>query len=334
MKNLIQSNYLPVSCEQQPTGAALVPADPDMVWMPGGAFQMGSDHHYPEERPVHRVSVDGFWIDRAPVTNREFRRFVEATGYVTSAEIAPDPTDYPGARPEMLKPGSLVFTPPHHRIVDLRDWSQWWRFKFGACWRYPYGRDHAFRMLDDHPVVHVAWRDVLSYAAWVGKDLPTEAEWEFAGRGGLDGAEFAWGDEFIPNQRHMANTWQGEFPTENTRADGYARTSPVTAFPPNGYGLYDMIGNVWEWTSDWYSARHESSDARGCCPSVNPGGASEQDSYDRCQPTIRIPRKVLKGGSHLCAPNYCRRYRPAARHPQPIDTSASHIGFRCVLRAH
>jgi formylglycine-generating enzyme required for sulfatase activity len=293
---------------------------------------MGSDRHYPEERPVHSVRVDGFWIDRAPVTNRQFRRFVEATQYVTYAEIAPDPKDYPGALPHMLKPGSLVFTPTRH-AVDLREWRQWWRFKFGACWKRPYGAGSSLIGLDEHPVVHIAYRDAQAYAEWADKTLPSEAEWEFAGRGGLEGAEFAWGDEFLPQRRHMANTWQGAFPHENTQADGFARTSPVGAFPPNGYGLYDMIGNVWEWTTDWYSASHETVSAPVCCPVGNPGGAAEQDSYDACQPHIRIPRKVVKGGSHLCAPSYCRRYRPAARHAQPVDTSMSHLGFRCIVRA-
>ena len=304
---------------------------PQMVWVPGGVFCMGSDHHYPEEQPVHRVRVDGFWMDRTPITNREFRRFSEATGYVTFAQIAPDPKDYPGALPHMLKAGSLVFTPPQ-RPVDLRDWSRWWQFKFGACWRRPYGQASSLAGLDEHPVVHIAYRDAEAYARWAGKELPTEAEWEFAARGGLDRAEFAWGDEFTPGGRHMANTWQGEFPSENTCADGYARTSPVTAFSPNGYGLHDMIGNVWEWTMDWYSAQHELSAASPCCPAENPLGATEEGSYDQCQLQLRIPRKVVKGGSHLCAPNYCRRYRPAARHAQPIDTSMSHIGFRCVMR--
>ena len=306
------------------------PARPDMIWIAGGTFMMGSDRHYPEERPAHRVQVGGFWIDRTPVTNREFRRFVDATGYVTVAEVAPDAKDYPGALPHMLRAGSLVFTPPH-RVANLTDWSQWWRFRFGACWHRPYGKGSA-RALPDHPVVHVAWRDVLAYATWAGKALPTEAEWEFAARGGLEEAEFAWGHEFTPSGRHMANTWQGEFPLENTRADGYARTSPVTAFPPNGHGVFDMIGNVWEWTADWYSARHEPA-ASPCCPSAHADGAREQDSCDPCEPELRIPRKVLKGGSHLCAPNYCRRYRPAARHAQPIDSGASHIGFRCIERA-
>jgi formylglycine-generating enzyme required for sulfatase activity len=313
------------------SAAQSVPSKTDMVWLPGGVFLMGSDQHYPEEQPAHRVRVDGFWVDRTPVTNREFRRFVEATGHVTFAEIAPDPKDYPGALPHMLKPGSLVFTPPRG-AVDLRDWSQWWKFKFGANWRRPYGPGNPAAAFDEHPVVHVAYSDAEAYAKWAGKELPTEAEWEYAARGGLDGAEFAWGEEFTPQRKYMANTWQGDFPHENTRADGYARTSPVTAFPPNGYGIYDMIGNTWEWTTDWYAARHVASPASPCCPSENPRGAPREGSYDSCQPDIRIPRKVLKGGSHLCAPNYCRRYRPAARHAEPIDTSTSHVGFRCILR--
>jgi formylglycine-generating enzyme required for sulfatase activity len=256
---------------------------------------------------------------------------VEATGYVTFAEIPPDPKDYPGALPHMLKAGSLVFAPPRGP-VDLSDWSQWWQFRFGAFWRRPYGPGSSLAGLEEHPVVHIAYRDAEAYASWARKELPTEAEWEFAARGGLDGAEFAWGDEFAPQQRHMANTWQGEFPHENTRADGYARTSPVTAYPPSGYGLYDMIGNVWEWTTDWWGPRHEATAPGPCCPSENPRGTAEEGSYDACQPNIRIPRKVLKGGSHLCAPNYCRRYRPAARHAEPIDTSTSHVGFRCIIR--
>jgi formylglycine-generating enzyme required for sulfatase activity len=302
----------------------------DMVWIPGGVFRMGSDNHYPEEAPAHRVSVDGFWIDRTPVTNKAFRKFVNATAYVTLAEITPDAKDYPGALPHMLKAGSLIFDLPKHP-VSLEDWRQWWRFKFGANWRRPYGPRSSISGLDHHPVVHIAYRDAEAYANWAGKDLLTEAEWEFAARGGLDGAEFAWGDEFMPGGRHMANTWQGDFPHQNLAADGYERTSPATAFPPNGYGLYDMIGNVWEWTADWFSARHEVP-AKACCVPNNPRGGREEESRDRCQPDIAIPRKVLKGGSHLCAPNYCRRYRPAARHAQPIDTSASHVGFRCVVR--
>jgi formylglycine-generating enzyme required for sulfatase activity len=305
---------------------------PEMVWVPGGEFHMGSERHYPEERPVHLVRVDGFWMDRTPVTNREFARFIKETGYVTFAEIRPDPKDYPGALPHMLKAGSLVFTPPSHP-VDLRVWSQWWRFKFGAYWRRPYGPGSSLTGLDEHPVVHIAYKDAEAYAQWAGKALPTEAEWEFTARGGLDRAEFAWGDEFTPQRQHMANTWQGDFPHQNTRLDGYERTSPVTAFPANGYGIHDLIGNVWEWTTDWYSSRHETAAPSPCCPAENPRGAPEAGSYDTCQPEIRIPRKVLKGGSHLCAPNYCRRYRPAARHAEPIDTSTSHVGFRCIVRS-
>lgn len=304
---------------------------PGMVFVSGGTYHMGSDKHYPEEAPVHRVTVDGFWIDEAPVTNAEFRVFVEATGYVTFAEIAPKAEDYPGALPHMLKAGSLVFNPPAGP-VDLRNWASWWEFRFGANWRKPYGRGSWIKGLDDHPVVHVAYRDAEAYAAWVGKELPTEAEWEFAARGGLEGAEFAWGDELTPGGRHMANTWQGNFPYENLELDRYARTSPVRAFPQNGYGLYDMIGNVWEWTTDWYAPKHQADAAKACCIPENPRGAGREASYDPNQPQIRIPRKVLKGGSHLCAPNYCRRYRPAARHPEPIDTSTSHVGFRCVVR--
>jgi sulfatase modifying factor 1 len=302
-----------------------------MVSIPGGTFRMGSNRHYPEEAPVHRVAVSGFWRDRTPVTNREFRKFINATGYVTFAEIAPDPKDYPGALPHMLKPGSLVFTPPD-RPVDLRNIANWWTFTFGANWRRPYGKGSSIRGLDDHPVVHIAYRDAEAYAKWAGKDLPTEAEWEFAARGGLDGADFPWGDELTPGGQYMANTWQGEFPWQNLAADGYERTSPVGAFPPNGYGLFDMIGNVWEWTSDWYTPRHASDPPKACCIPQNPRGGREQDSYDPSQPEIKIPRKVLKGGSHLCALSYCRRYRPAARHAEPIDTSTSHVGFRCVQR--
>jgi formylglycine-generating enzyme len=303
----------------------------DMVRIPGGTFRMGSNNHYPEEAPVHRVTVDGFWIDRTPVTNHQFKRFVIATGHKTTAEIPPDPKDYPGALPHMLYAGSLVFVRPSS-TVDLRDWSQWWTFMKDAWWRRPYGPKSNIYTSDNHPVVHVSYSDALAYAQWAGKDLPTEAEWEFAARGGLDGAEFAWGDEFTPGGVHMANTWQGDFPLHNLNQDGYEHTSPVTAFPANGYGLHDMIGNVWEWTSDWYAAKHEADAAKACCIPENPRGGREEGSYDPCQPNIRIPRKVIKGGSHLCAPNYCRRYRPAARHAEAIDTSTSHLGFRCVMR--
>jgi sulfatase modifying factor 1 len=306
-------------------------APPGMIWVPGGTFKMGSDWHYPEEAPAHAVRVDGFCIDRTPVTNREFLSFVKAAGHVTLAELAPDPKDYPDALPHMLRAGSLIFNPPKGP-VDLNDWSLWWQFKFGANWRRPYGPRSSIAGLSEHPVVHVAYRDAEAYAKWAGKELPSEAEWEYAARGGLDGAEFAWGDEFAPGGRQMANTWRGDFPHENARLDGFDRTSPVTAFPPNGYGIHDMIGNVWEWTTDWFAARLDADAARPCCAPQNPRGGREEESYDPCQPESRIPRKVIKGGSHLCAPNYCRRYRPAARHAQPVDTSTSHLGFRCILR--
>jgi formylglycine-generating enzyme required for sulfatase activity len=317
---------------KRPGPAPEAPAYPNMIFIPGGAFRMGSDQHYPEEAPAHQVAVGGFWIDRTPVTNREFRKFVNATGHVTVAEIKPDAKDYPGALPHMLKAGSLVFTPPK-RPVDLRNWGEWWNFKFGAEWRRPYGPRSSISGLDDHPVVHIAYRDAEAYAKWARKELPTEAEWEFAARGGLDGAEFAWGEAFTPGDRQMANTWQGAFPHQNLTLDGYERTSPVTTFPPNGYGVHDMIGNVWEWTSDWFSQKHEADAPKGCCIPENPRGGGEDGSYDPRQPNIRIPRKVINGGSHLCAPNYCRRYRPAARHAEPIDTSTSHLGFRCLVRA-
>jgi len=294
-----------------------------MEFVPGGTFLMGSDRHYPEEAPAHRVTVGGFWIAATPVTNAQFRRFVQATGHVTVAERAPDPASYPGARPELLVAASSVFVKPG-RGVDMRDPYQWWIWTPGADWQHPDGPQSTIDGLDEHPVRHVAWDDVVAYAHWADGDVPTEAEWEFAARGGLDGAEYAWGDELTPFGRHMANTWQGEFPVLNTRADGYETTSPVGAFPPNGYGLFDMIGNVWEWTSDWYG---EHAPAEACCARVD----RRQRSIDPNDPA-RVPRRVIKGGSHLCAPNYCRRYRPAARMAQAVDTSTSHLGFRLVVR--
>jgi sulfatase modifying factor 1 len=313
------------------TSEIKTPKSAPMAYLPGGTFSIGSDNHYPEEAPQHQVSVDPFWIDETPVTNAQFRAFVEDTNYLTFAEIAPLASDYPGVLPHMLKAGSLVFRPPGGR-VDLRDWSQWWQFCFGANWRRPEGRGSWIRGRDDHPVVHIAYVDAEAYAAWAHKELPTEAEWEYAARGGLDGAEFAWGDEFMPGDKHMANTWQGEFPTENLKLDGYDGTAPVKAFPPNGFGIYDMIGNVWEWTSDWYAPKHAAKPAKACCIPKNPRGPAKELSYDPNQPHIKMARKVLKGGSHLCAPNYCRRYRPAARHAEPVDTSTNHVGFRCVIR--
>jgi sulfatase modifying factor 1 len=311
---------------------ATAPPFPDMVWIPGGTFRMGSDKHYPEERPAHRVTVDGFWIDRYPVTNERFARFVAATSHTTFAEMPPKPDDYPGSNPELLFAGSLVFVQPP-RAIDLSDVTNWWQYVRGADWRHPYGPESSLEGLAQHPVVHVAFGDAESFAAWEGKALPTEAEWEFAARGGLDGAAYAWGDEFLPEDRHLANTWQGEFPWQHLSRDGYERTSPVGVFPPNGYGLYDVIGNTWEWTTDWYQPKHPREEMKACCIPSNPRGPALEASYDPSQPAIAIPRKVLKGGSHLCAPNYCRRYRPAARYPQPVDTSTSHVGFRCIVRS-
>ena len=302
---------------------------PDMVWVAGASFVMGSDKHYPEEGPAHDVSVDGFWIDPTPVTNAQFLRFVATTGHVTVAEQTPNAADYPGAKPELLVPASAVFRRPEHR-VDMRNHYNWWTYVPGADWRHPLGPESSLDGLDNHPVVHVTYADAAAYARWAGKKLPTEAEWEMAARGGMT-SEFAWGDDLHPGGRFMANTWQGEFPTENLASDGFETTSPVRHFPPNAFGLYDMIGNVWEWTTDWYSTRHRAK-GHGCCAQVNPRGGERETSYDPQIP-VRIPRKVMKGGSFLCAPNYCRRYRPAARMAQPIDTSTCHLGFRCVIRS-
>jgi sulfatase modifying factor 1 len=308
------------------------PSTHDMRRIPGGVFAMGSERYYPEERPVRTVRVDGFWMDEAPVTNRAFARFVEATGHRTLAEIAPDPADYPGMPPEFAQPGSLLFMPAA-TPVDLQDFRQWWQFSFGTDWRHPHGPDSSLEGLWDHPVVHIAYEDAQAYARWAGKALPTETEWEFAARGGLERAEFAWGDELAPGGAMLANYWQGEFPHRNLMTDGFLRTSPVGAYPPNGYGLFDMIGNVWEWTVDWFAVPKPARKTLGaCCVPANPRGGTERESLDPCTPHVPIGRKVLKGGSHLCAENYCQRYRPAARHPQPVDSSTSHIGFRCIIR--
>jgi formylglycine-generating enzyme required for sulfatase activity len=312
-------------------GGTATAIDEGMVWIEGGEFTMGSDRHYPEEAPAHRVRVAGFWIDRHQVTNERFRRFTKETGYVTVAQRPPDPADYPGARPEMLVPSSTVFVPPSGP-VDIGNPYSWWTFIRGADWRHPRGPGTTIRGVSRHPVVHVAWEDVIAYARWAGKELPTEAEWEFAARGGLDGAEFAWGDELTPGGRHMANVWQGEFPYENRLEDGFGWTAPVGSFDPNGYGLYDMAGNVWEWTADWY--QEHGGIEHACCTIDDPRGGDADSSMDPhdTELGIRMPRKVIKGGSHLCAENYCRRYRPAARMAQAIDTSTSHLGFRCIVR--
>ena len=305
----------------------------EMVWIAGGTFRMGSNDFYPEERPVHRVAVDAFWIDAHPVTNAKFASFVDATGYVTVAERVPDPVDYPGLEPALLVPGSLVFRRPPYR-VSLKNYRQWWTYVPGACWKNPEGPTSNLNGRENHPVVHIAYEDAEAFARWAGKQLPTEAEWEFAARGGLEGAAFVWGDEVAPEGRIMANTWQGEFPWQNLKTDGYEGTSPVGAFPANGYGLFDMAGNVWEWTSDFFRSRHPAEAVKACCVPRNPRVESAEQSYAVDQPSTNIPRKVLKGGSHLCAPNYCLRNRPAARQGEAIETSACHIGFRCIVRAN
>jgi sulfatase modifying factor 1 len=304
-----------------------LPVMSDQVWIDSGEFLMGSDSHYVDEGPARRVAVDGFHIDTHPVTNSEFGEFMAATGHVTLAEITPKAEDYPGARAEDLVPGSLVFqmTPGPVRLDDYR---QWWAWTHGADWRHPTGPESGLEGLDDHPVVHIGFDDAVAYAEWAGKRLPTEAEWEFAARGGLDGAEFTWGEgDPQDGEEPNANTWQGRFPFENTEVDGWTRTSPVGSYEPNGYGLYDMAGNVWEWTTDWYSDRTKESQPSCCAPSGLP---TEEGSYDPNQPQFRIPRRVIKGGSHLCTIQYCFRYRPAARQAQMLDTSTSHLGFRCV----
>jgi sulfatase modifying factor 1 len=289
----------------------------NMVALPGGTFRMGSERFYPEEAPVREASVGAFSIDRHPVTVAEFRRFVKATGHGTWAERPPLAEDYPGADAASLVPGSLVFTKAA-RPVPLDDVRNWWRWTPGADWRHPEGTGSTVGGREYHPVTHVAYADAEAYAAWAGKSLPTEAEWEYAARGGLEQATYTWGDQPAPNGRPMANTWQGEFPWQNLLADGYEGTSPVERFPANGFGLYDMAGNVWEWTTDWYDPATPGNGSPCCAPRLLDGE--------------RFPRKVIKGGSHLCAPNYCLRYRPAARQAESVDTTTCHIGFRCVVR--
>jgi formylglycine-generating enzyme len=308
----------------------------DLVRIDGGTFRMGSEHFYPEEGPVVEVTVAPFEICRTQVTNREFARFVDATGYVTTAERAPDPDEFPGADPEVLVPGSLVFTPTEGP-VDLRDWRQWWRWQPGASWRHPAGPGSSLDGIEDHPVVQVSFEDAAAYAAWAGLRLPTEAEWEIAARGGLDGATYTWGGEAQDGTR--ANTWQGRFPYLNTGAGSgsWVGTAPVGSFPPNGFGLLDMAGNVWEWTTEPWTDQHrrpalavsrpEHACTCGCGPS---DGRSPADGRSHADAGAAPERLVLKGGSHLCAPEYCLRYRPAARSPQTPDSSTTHIGFRCA----
>ena len=291
----------------------------EMIRVPAGTLRMGSTEFYPEEGPVIEREIAEFELDRHPVTNAEYLRFVTATGYVTVAERPLDPADFPGADPATLVPGGLAFTPTAGP-VDLREWRRWWRWQPGAYWREPFGPDSGIDDRLSHPVVQIAYEDAVAYADWAGKRLPSEPEWEWAARGGLVGARYAWGDELLPAGELMANTWQGDFPYRNTGANGWAGTSPVGAFPANGYGLHDMIGNVWEWTADAWTPRH------GMVPTVQPGQRANLLDPDAAGPA----RRVTKGGSHLCAPEYCVRYRPAARSSQTEDSATTHLGFRCA----
>ena len=292
------------------------------VALPGGTFAMGSDRFSPEEGPVVEVTVAPFELDRFAVTNRDFAHFVAATGYVTVAERSLDPADFPGADLTSLEPGSLVFTPTAGP-VDLRDWRQWWRWVPGAHWRHPRGSESTLDGLDDHPVVQVAFPDAVAFAAWAGKRLPTEAEWEYAARGGLERATYVWGEE--PNDGTRANSWQGRFPYLNTGASGWVGTAPVGSFPPNGFGLHEMTGNTWEWTADPWTGRHGAS-ADHCAPGHHAAGSHHAAPASASTDS----RRVLKGGSHLCAPEYCLRYRPAARSAQSEDSATTHIGVRCA----
>jgi sulfatase modifying factor 1 len=293
----------------------------DLVDLRGGSFRMGSTRFYPEEAPIHTVTVESFAVERHPVTNAQFAEFVAATGYATVAEQPIDRALYPGVDPNDLRAGALVFRPTAGP-VDLRDWRQWWAWVPGADWRHRFGPDSGIEDHADHPVVQVAYPDAAAYARWAGRRLPTEAEWEYAARGGSagDSSTYAWGDEVKPDGRLMANTWQGRFPYRNDGALGWAGTSPVGTFPPDGSGLVDMIGNVWEWTATEFSAHHRlDQPPKTCC---TPSGPAD--------PSVS---QALKGGSHLCAPEYCHRYRPAARSPQSQDTATTHIGFRCVANS-
>lgn len=298
-----------------------------MVLLAGGTFTMGSDDFYPDERPAHERAVDSFWIDRHQVTNADFTRFVHETGYVTVAERPLSPEDFPGMSADELVPGSLVFTPTSGP-VDLRDWRQWWRWEPGAQWRHPEGSGSSIEDRMSHPVVQVALEDAEAYARWAGKRLPTEVEFEYASRGGTTGTPFTWGDEPFPGGVPQANTWIGRFPYDHRGAHGPS-TAPVGSYPANGYGLFDTIGNVWEWTTDYYSPRHT---VPGAHP-VDPDGRSDLMARASAEPGSRVPRRVLKGGSYLCSPEYCLRFRPSARSPQADDTSTTHIGFRCVRDA-
>jgi len=312
----------------------IIPRTDNMRLIEGGIYRMGSDKFYAEEKPRRRVRVDNFWIDRAPVTNRDFAAFVADTGYRTQAENPPNSDDYPDIPSEFAVPGSAVFLKTS-QPVSLDNPAQWWRFVPGADWCHPTGPESSLEGLADHPVVHVTHADACAFASWAGKSLPSEAEWEYAARGGLDDREYAWGDTLNPGNTVLANYWRGQFPFFNMRGDENYRTTAIGTYPSNGYDLFDMIGNVWEWTDDWYILPDRHPDLRlkrSCCAPRNPRGGTVRESIDRSRNALPIGRKVLKGGSHLCAENYCQRYRPAARHPQAIDSGTSHIGFRCVYR--
>ncbi len=313
----------PRDAAQAPAGGAQA-SPPGMVWIAGGEFSMGSDA-FTDAVPIHRVAVDGFWIDSTEVTNAQFARFVDETHYVTFAERVPRAEDYPGAPPENLVAGSVVFTPPGHD-VGLDNHFQWWAYIHGADWRHPEGPNSNIVDRMDHPVVHVAYEDVEAYAAWADKRIPTEAEWEFAARGGLDAKPYTWGDEFQPGGKFMANTYQGSFPNQNTGEDGFVATSPVRAFPPNGYGLYGMAGNVWEWTADWYRPDTYATRASTGVVVHNPTGPA--DSFDPTEPGVA--KRVHKGGSFLCTDQYCARYMPGGRGRGVLDTGTNHLGFRLV----
>ena len=303
------------------------PAPEGMVWIPGGEFWMGADE-FPDAQPWHRVSVDGFWMDKTEVTNDQFAKFVKATRYVTLAERTPRAEDFPGAPPENLVAGSVVFSPPDHP-VKLNDHFQWWSYVRGANWRHPEGPKSTIENRGKYPVVHIAYEDVLAYAKWAGKRLPTEAEFEFAARGGLDRKPYAWGDELKPGGKFMTNTFQGHFPEKNTTEDGYAAAAPVASFPPNGYGLYDMAGNVWEWTTDWY--RHDYYQQLAVAGSVTRNPQGPTDSLDPSEPGVK--KKVHKGGSFLCTDQYCARYIAGGRGKGEPDTGTNHVGFRLVRDA-
>ncbi len=325
-----QDNQTPESVQTDPGSAP-----PGMVWIEGGSYAQGSESSgaYPAEGPVHQVRVDGFWMDKTEVTNAQFRKFVEETGYVTMAERPVDwevlkrtvPPGTPKPADSLLRPASMVFNPPDGP-VPLDNMYRWWAWVYGADWKHPYGPESSIEGKDNHPVVHVTYEDALAYADWAGKRLPTEAEWEYAARGGKDGRSFAWGDELLPDGKYLANFYQGNFPYDRNDQDGFISSAPVMSYPPNGYGLYDMIGNVWEWTSDWFRPdTYEMYASVTICE--NPTGPEK--SFDPDEPFA--PKRVIKGGSYLCSDQYCSNYRPSARMPSEIYTGQEHVGFRCVM---